>query len=311
MTRKKDKKNTKAGGNEKASGPRVSRHSSGWMLMIFFTSGFMFFIGIMVGRNSAPVHFNKDNLEQQLAHLQRSVLDKSANATAAIEKKFQKNMTFDFYDKLKENADHKGGYAQTPVKKPRYPKPESLALAMAGNATPKAGPGSEMDSGSEIRSETMEDKKLLNAAVSAAETKIAAKKAGPVEQMPVTAQSVKAKPVQKQALIAEALNKPAPENKAATSGRKYAIQVASLKDTKSAERIMNRFRSKGYPAYIQEAVVQGRGQWFRVRIGPYSDMSLAASDLSRLQQAGVDAILFLSDTGANSNERDKNENNKG
>ncbi|NOY68375.1 MAG: SPOR domain-containing protein [Deltaproteobacteria bacterium] len=279
--------------------------------MIFFASGFMFFIGVLVGRNTAPIHFDKDSLEQQLVHLQRSVLDKSSVATAAIEDKLQKHPVFDFYDKLKEKTDHKGAHVQTPVKKPKYQKPGPMALALASRARPLAGPEpvpkTGPDVGSVIRTETEKETKPQ----AIAETKIAALKTVPLEQAPETAQPVKAKPVQKQELTAEVRNKPAPGKKPVYSGRKYAIQVASLKDTRSAESIRNKFRSKGYPAYIQEAIVQGRGQWFRVRIGPYSDKSQAASDLSRLQQAGVDAILFLSDTGVKRNTGGKNENNKG
>jgi len=52
-------------------------------------------------------------------------------------------------------------------------------------------------------------------------------------------------------------------------------------------------------AYTQQAVVEGKGQWCRVRLGPYPDKIQAQNDLSRLQKAGVDAILFLIETNSN------------
>lgn len=73
----------------------------------------------------------------------------------------------------------------------------------------------------------------------------------------------------------------------------YVIQVASLRNMESAEAVRDRFRSRGYPAYTQQAVVEGTGKWSRVRIGPYKDKEQARDDLVRLQQAGVDAILLL------------------
>ncbi len=73
----------------------------------------------------------------------------------------------------------------------------------------------------------------------------------------------------------------------------YVIQVASLRNMESAETVRDRFRSRGYPAYTQQAVVEGTGKWSRVRIGPYKDKEQARDDLIRLQQAGVDAILLL------------------
>lgn len=305
MTRKNDKKNTKADGKVKSPAHSSGARSSGWMIMIFFASGFMFFIGVLVGRNAAPVHFDKERLEQQLAHLQRSVLDKSSDVTAAIEKKLQKNPGFDFYDKLKGKPDFKGGHIQTPVKKPRYQKPGPMALAMARKAAIDAGASAEPGTRPESGLKTREAEKTAGMALRVAEAKIAVRRSEPVEQEPV-----KPKPLETKKAAVK-VEEPAQRKTPSVGGRKYAIQVASLKDTRSAESIRNKFRSKGYPAYIQEAIVQGRGQWFRVRIGPYSDKSQAASDLSRLQQAGVDAILFLSDTGAKNNAGDKNENNKG
>lgn len=75
----------------------------------------------------------------------------------------------------------------------------------------------------------------------------------------------------------------------------YVIQVASVRDLQKAETVRDKFRDRGYPAYTQQAMVAGKGQWSRVRIGPYTDKKQARRDLERLQQAGVDAILLMTD----------------
>lgn len=75
----------------------------------------------------------------------------------------------------------------------------------------------------------------------------------------------------------------------------YVIQVASVRDLQNAKTVRDKFRDRGYPAYTQQAVVAGKGQWCRVRIGPYTDRKQARRDLERLQQAGVDAILLMTD----------------
>jgi len=308
MTRKKAEKKSNSGTKEKKAGVSGSGHSPGWLFLIF-VSAFMFVMGVMVGRNTAPVRFDKDDLEAKLAHLKQSVLVQSSDATAAIEKKLQKNNVFGFYDKLKETSDHHGEREQIPVKKPRYTKPGPVALAMAEKTGMRPGenaglPGHEKGAGPVAQAPA-------SGGGSISETDLSSRTESP--GAPAANESLSAlsrQPAAKSPVLPEG-----PEKKAVSSGRQYAIQVASLKDTRSAERIKNKFREKGYPSYIQEAVVRGRGQWYRVRIGPYTDKSQAESDLSRLQQAGVDAILFLSDTGLdtgkNSSRKDENENNKG
>lgn len=73
------------------------------------------------------------------------------------------------------------------------------------------------------------------------------------------------------------------------------IQVASLRSEENARTVRDKFRARGYPAYTQQAIVEGKGKWSRVRIGPYSDRRHAKKDLARLQKAGVDAILLSED----------------
>jgi cell division septation protein DedD len=72
----------------------------------------------------------------------------------------------------------------------------------------------------------------------------------------------------------------------------FVIQVASLRDVENARAVSDKFKARGYPAYTQLSIVEGKGTWSRVRIGPYLDREQAMKDLDRLQNAGVDAILL-------------------
>jgi cell division septation protein DedD len=72
----------------------------------------------------------------------------------------------------------------------------------------------------------------------------------------------------------------------------FVIQVASLRDMENARAVSDKFKARGYPAYTQLSIVEGKGTWSRVRIGPYLDREQAMKDLDRLQNAGVDAILL-------------------
>ncbi len=70
----------------------------------------------------------------------------------------------------------------------------------------------------------------------------------------------------------------------AGTGDGFAIQVASLKDLKSADEIVKQLKAKGYPAYTTTAKIPERGIWYRVRIGKFKDRFEAGDMLSRLKK---------------------------
>ncbi len=200
---------------------------------MFTASACMFILGVLVGRNTAPVHFDMENLNKKLSQLQDSVLAGKTGRQTESEK-IPNDISFEFYDKLKEKSQTDEYAEGRPrVLTPKYEKPAP----------------------SEIR----------------------ARKA---ELSPAGKAEKKASPP------------PAP----ASQEKMYAIQVASLRDPGKAEKVRNKFRNKGYPAFTQVALVEGKGRWCRVRLGPYKNRAQAEDDLERLQKAGVDAILFLSDS---------------
>ena len=72
-----------------------------WFFLLFFTSGWMFFLGVLVGRGTAPVHFDIEKLQKELAGLKQAAIEKeerrykiSPNATSDAN-------TFGFYERLK------------------------------------------------------------------------------------------------------------------------------------------------------------------------------------------------------------------
>ncbi|MBK1649604.1 SPOR domain-containing protein [Rhabdochromatium marinum] len=55
----------------------------------------------------------------------------------------------------------------------------------------------------------------------------------------------------------------------------WVIQVASLSAPEAAERLRNNLRGKGYPAFIEQAKINGT-DYYRVRVGPEVDRARAA-----------------------------------
>jgi len=81
-----------------------------------------------------------------------------------------------------------------------------------------------------------------------------------------------------------------------TSGEKpdkhYSIQVASLKDPQEADKLVEMFRKRGYPAYRASAEVRNTGVWHRVRIGPFPKQSEALRILGPISRESKGALII-------------------
>jgi cell division protein FtsN len=90
---------------------------------------------------------------------------------------------------------------------------------------------------------------------------------------------------------------PAPEvktsdlKKASQNNNKFTIQVASLKDSAIADKLVTRLKKGGYPAYRSIGKVPGKGIWYRVRVGNYNNRFEAGPVLQRLKKEKIDAII--------------------
>lgn len=71
----------------------------------------------------------------------------------------------------------------------------------------------------------------------------------------------------------------------------YRIQVSSWKKKSSAARVLDDLKEKGYPAYIQESVNNGKS-WYVVYAGPYEEVETARGDFQRLESSGKKPILL-------------------
>jgi cell division protein FtsN len=80
----------------------------------------------------------------------------------------------------------------------------------------------------------------------------------------------------KQATEAQAI---ATEGTAAPAGHdgSYQLQVSSFKTHEEADAFAQQLRLRGHKAYVLEAKVQGRGTWYRVRVGPFPTQAAASS----------------------------------
>lgn len=69
------------------------------------------------------------------------------------------------------------------------------------------------------------------------------------------------------------------------------IQVASLRDVKIADEMVETLKKKGYNAYRTIGKVPGKGVWYRVRVGQFKTKSEAESTMKRLKKDNLSAYL--------------------
>ena len=226
---------------------------AGWFFIIFFLCAWMFILGVLVGRGTAPVKFDIAAIEEKLAG------SKGVDPAVQPETPAQKDdltvkdkTKLDFYEALKENRED----LKTPVLQPPQADGRKSQEADEKNAAQKPTP-----------------------------EKAASKNAVPEEPKPAAI-------VQKKESQSEQGKVPAVA-KTNTAGPTYTIQAASVRDPKDADRLVEKLKKAGYPAYRAIGKIPGKGVWFRVRIGEYKGKTEAREVMNKLKKDGLKPILVL------------------
>lgn len=90
---------------------------------------------------------------------------------------------------------------------------------------------------------------------------------------------------------------PKRDAKAQNAAPRYALQAASFGSFEEADRLKARLALNGLVATIEKIAIPGKGEFFRVRLGPYANMSeLDAAD-KQLAALGIKPIRLKLKTG--------------
>jgi len=73
-------------------------------------------------------------------------------------------------------------------------------------------------------------------------------------------------------------------------GGAYMLQAGSYRSSGDAERLKAELALKGLRSTIQKVSIQGRGDFYRVRLGPYSEHGEMVSTDQALAQQGIKAL---------------------
>ncbi|MFZ0613256.1 MAG: SPOR domain-containing protein [Desulfobacterales bacterium] len=243
-------------GKQKAAAPPPSRQSTrriawGRYAVIVLIAAWMFGIGVLVGRGTAPVTFDIHKLTRELESLIAADTRKQL-APVEVETGDAKTKTeLDFYEELKKSGP------SAP-----YSPPQNDPEPLREKRTP-------------VR-------------VSRAEEAPPAEKKEPAVRNP--AKSADTKPISPAEAPppnpAKADTGPSSDDRG-----KVTIQAVSLKDLAEADAVVKKLKDRGYPAYKVIAVVPGKGIWFRIRVGRYASRDAAGDVLARLKKEGYRPIV--------------------
>lgn len=77
---------------------------------------------------------------------------------------------------------------------------------------------------------------------------------------------------------------------------RYSVQVGSYPQMEEAARTVDRWKKKGYPAFMMIADIPDRGRWYRVRLGGFESRNEATRYMQELQsREDVEALVVLNE----------------
>jgi cell division septation protein DedD len=247
------KKEKKPSATKKSSRKQTRKKLILWIGLTLFVCVWMFILGILVGREMVPVRFDIQKLQNELAALKETVIKKELDQYKIDSNTDENKTKLGFYETLKKTGNDEKLKNST-IKLQEKPEPKKT-VSMKKKKRP-----------TQKKAFLQKKKKPL-------------KKTG----LTLTAKISDSKKV--------AQNNPPVVAKHRQAGNKFTIQVASLKDSKLADKTVNQLKKKGYPAYRIIGKIPGKGIWYRVRVGNFSSKAEAGLILKRLKKEKIDAII--------------------
>lgn len=209
-----------------------------------------FFLGVLVGRGTAPVKFDMEKLGQDLHALREQVQDQQAQQLQTYSVAVENKSNMDFYEDLKksgENLTIDPNMTRTPPQPTIVPESPQGTDAQAAPA-PAGVPVKKRMAGLQAK------KKRVTPP--------------PPPKGPTT-------------------TKAAPP---ALAGN-LTLQVASLRDAKTAAEMVAGLRKEGYSVHRTSVTIPGKGLWYRVQVGRFADREQAAKTIRALESKGLKPIL--------------------
>ena len=120
------------------SGGWIPKRTSGWLLLLLFVSAWMFFLGVLVGRGTAPVKFDINKLQKELAALRAADIKKQLSRVEINSDSAQLKKDLGFYEALKDTEDNSQASSQRSADKTSGKSPS--ATKTSAQTKKKASP---------------------------------------------------------------------------------------------------------------------------------------------------------------------------
>lgn len=96
---------------------------------------------------------------------------------------------------------------------------------------------------------------------------------------------------------AESQPKPGPEPAAAAPASQFMLQAGSFRNRPDADRLKANLAFRGIVSSIQKVTIQGRGDFYRVRLGPFPTYQAMVKADEQLGRAGIKALRLKMKSG--------------
>ncbi|BBO76249.1 SPOR domain-containing protein [Desulfosarcina widdelii] len=104
----------------------------GRYLLVFFVAAWMFVLGVLVGRGTAPVTFDTQALQKELADLRNAMMQKEQEAVEKAIRGEDEQEPLEFYEALKTEESDTAVAMPVPQTTPAEPSPVSKEIDKAG-----------------------------------------------------------------------------------------------------------------------------------------------------------------------------------
>lgn len=108
---------------------------AGWVVVIFIISGWMFGVGVMVGRGTAPIAFDLDQLKRTLESLQQSTQPAPPKGPRPQPSEMKNKTELGFYESLPKNRED-AEVPNIPPAPPPAARPEAMTAKPAAAPPP-------------------------------------------------------------------------------------------------------------------------------------------------------------------------------
>jgi cell division septation protein DedD len=277
----KTKQHSENGRNQHPQKDPHQQRSVLWIGFVLLISGWMFFLGVLVGRGTAPALFDYQQIETEVTALAK-IFTESRKAQPDI----VTDTGLKYPEELKKEAEDNTLQMPTqetpPVKPAETPRPVQHEPAQI-----QTSPPARSDTRTAAKPETIELPPEPTKTATVPESRV--RSMYDLSRLSQTRDTPQAAPERAPSTVPRPRT-PAFDNRAETV-QPLAIHLTSVVDKKSADILIEILRNKGISASKTPKMIRGKGVWYTVVVGKYTSSAEADAMLNRLKQENMDASL--------------------